>query len=316
MPDPPRPGCSNSVAQRLLGSRVDKVEQLTGARRAIPAVLLSAIVLPGQAMVGQSRQARSLWRGGGVGLRRWSSHLDNADNNDATNVVARVAENFHARETRRGNLNRSLICATPSDGGSAELRARTAGRRLDRRQFSRHSAGAVQDGQNGTFRIATDSAAGLLWREVSRPMQIARTARWRWRVDEGVVPTDLTKRGFDDRALGVYFVFSDRPDVPKSPMAIFDNASVTALAYVFGGDKPRGTVVESPHMRRRGKFIVLRAADAPKHVWYDESVDLAQDYLHIFGKPLPNLIAIAIESDSDDTQDRNRAELQNFIVGE
>ena len=147
-------------------------------------------------------------------------------------------------------------------------------------------------------------------------MQIVRTARWRWRVDEGVVLTDLTKRGFDDRALGVYFVFSDRPDVPKSPMAIFDNASVTALAYVFGGDKPRGTVVESPHMRRRGKFIVLRAADAPKHVWYDESVDLAQDYLHIFGKPLPNLIAIAIESDSDDTQDRNHAELQNFIVGE
>ena len=76
-----------------------------------------------------------------------------------------------------------------------------------------------------------NSAAGLLWREVSRPMQIARTAHWRtWRVDEGVVPTDLTKRGFDDRALGVYFVFSDRPDVPKSPMAIFDNASVTALA--------------------------------------------------------------------------------------
>jgi hypothetical protein len=72
-------------------------------------------------------------------------------------------------------------------------------------------------------------------------------------------------------------------------------------------------------MRRRGKFIVLRATDAPKHVWYDESVDLAQDYLHIFGKPLHNLIAIAIaiaiESDSDDTQDRNHAELQNFIVG-
>ncbi|MGH9771538.1 MAG: DUF3047 domain-containing protein [Candidatus Acidiferrales bacterium] len=169
--------------------------------------------------------------------------------------------------------------------------------------------------KDGTLLIATDSAAGLLWRNVSGAMQAAHTAHWRWRVDEGVAPTDLSKRGVDDRALGVYFVFDDRPDVPKSAMTIFDSASVTSLVYVFGGNKPRGSIIDSPHMGRRGKFIVLRIADAPKRVWFDESVDLAQDYFHVFGKPLPNLIAIAIESDSDDTRARNRAELQAFIVG-
>jgi hypothetical protein len=165
-----------------------------------------------------------------------------------------------------------------------------------------------------TLDVSTASSAGLLWRPVDGPLRQARTASWHWTVSEGVSPTDLTKRGADDRALGVYFVFGAAADSTKSPLALLGSSTVTALVYVFGGEKPRGSVLTSPHMGARGKFIVLRPADAQKGIWFDESVDVTKDYARAFGTPPPLLLAIAISSDSDDTGRRNRAKLRSLTI--
>jgi hypothetical protein len=165
-----------------------------------------------------------------------------------------------------------------------------------------------------TLAVATDASAGLLWRSLDGPHRQARTASWRWTVTEGVGPTDLTRRGADDRALGVYFVFGSAADSSKSPLALLGSPSVTALVYVFGGDKPRGSVLPSPHMGARGKFIVLRPADAQRGVWFDETVDLAKDYARAFSTSAQLLLAVAISSDSDDTGQRNRARLSDLTL--
>ena len=167
---------------------------------------------------------------------------------------------------------------------------------------------------DATLSIATDQAAGMLWHPLSGTTQHARTARWRWRVDVGVAPTDMTRRRADDRAIAIYFVFSDRPELANGPLEILASSTVTALVYVFGGNVPRGSVIASPHMGERGKFIALRPADAGKRVWYDERVELAPDYARAFGRPLPVLIGVAISSDSDDTRARNRASVQALVV--
>src|SRR3972149_1979977 len=101
---------------------------------------------------------------------------------------------------------------------------------------------------DATLSIATDRAAGILWHPLSGTTQHARTARWRWRVDEGVAPTDLTRRGADDRAIGIYFVFSDRPEPATGPLETLASSPVTALVSVFGGGRPGGTGIASPHM--------------------------------------------------------------------
>jgi hypothetical protein len=167
-----------------------------------------------------------------------------------------------------------------------------------------------------TLVVSTDASAGLLWRTVDDALRHCRLASWRWMVTEGVSPTDLTKRGGDDRALGVYFVFGTTADATKNPLALLGSPSVTALVYVFGGDKPRGSVLLSPHMGARGKFLVLRPADAQKRKWFDESVDLTKDYAHAFGTLLPLLLAVAVSSDSDDTGRRNRAMLSDLAISE
>lgn len=168
----------------------------------------------------------------------------------------------------------------------------------------------------GGLAIAADSAAGMLWHSLPDDAKAKHMARWRWRVEQGVAATDLTRRGADDRAIAVYFVFSERPGNSYSPMQLLASAAVTTLAYVYGGDQPRDSIIASPHMGKRGKFITLRPADAPKQIWLDEKVDLSSDYRRAFGLPMPTLIGVAISSDSDDTRGRNRASLQDLIIGE
>ena len=162
--------------------------------------------------------------------------------------------------------------------------------------------------------VSTDSAAGILLRGWSGDVPHARRARWRWRVHESGPATDLTQRGADDRALGVYFIFGAASDAGKSATTLLGAATVTALVYVFGGNKPRGTVLPSPHMERRGKFVVLRHADAEKAVWHSEDVDLAKDYRRAFGQTPAMLLAVGIMSDSDNTRTRNLAELDALTL--
>jgi hypothetical protein len=164
--------------------------------------------------------------------------------------------------------------------------------------------------------VTADAAVGLLWRATSGSVRHGRVARWRWRVDEGAPPTDLTKRGADDRALGVYLIFGASADAGKGALAVLGSPSVSTLVYVFGGDRPRGEIVPSPHMGTRGKFVILRPADTRKGVWFEERVEIAKDYARAFGRPPPLLIAVAIFTDSDDTRTRNRARLEALAIEE
>ncbi len=176
-------------------------------------------------------------------------------------------------------------------------------------------AAAFNATSSTTLEVTADSSAGLLWRPIETKLRRVETAQWRWLARESVPATDLTKKGADDRVLAVYFIFGQEADAALAPMTLLGSPSITALVYVFGGDQPRGSVVASPHMGARGKFIVLRPADAKKGVWFEESVALTNDHMRAFGVPPGLLLAVAISSDSDDTRTRNRAELDSLRVG-
>jgi len=170
--------------------------------------------------------------------------------------------------------------------------------------FKANGAGAID--------VTADAAAGLLWRATKERTPSITKAQWSWQVDEGVPPTDLTRRDKDDRALAVYFIFGASADRAKGAMAVLSSPSVKTLAYVFGGDKPRGSILPSPHMGQRGKFVILRSADAPRRQWLNESVDLVADHARAFGQEPSLLLAVAISSDSDDTRGLNRARLRDL----
>ena len=169
-------------------------------------------------------------------------------------------------------------------------------------------------GPDGALEILAESAVGWLWRPVSGKASFAGRAEWSWLVVEGVGPSDLSQQGGDDRAMAVYFVFSKEQGPITNPLAQLTGGSAHALVYVFGGKHSRGSLVTSPHLQARGRFIVLRPADSSRNQWFSEKINLAEDYARVFGPNKPPIVAVAVSSDSDDTRGRNLVRLRDLSV--
>ncbi len=164
-------------------------------------------------------------------------------------------------------------------------------------------------GVGDTVIVRAEAGVGVLWHPVPLDLSRASRAQWRWRVRAGVGPTDLTKKGGDDRALAVYFVFVDGPKAVGQPdlNELLRRGEGYILMYVWGGVATPGTLLPSPYFGGRGGTIVKRAADTPMGVWFKETADVRDDFRRVFGRLPGTLVAVAISSDSDDTSGLNVA---------
>ncbi|MFN3936861.1 MAG: DUF3047 domain-containing protein [Gemmobacter sp.] len=112
--------------------------------------------------------------------------------------------------------------------------------------------------------LESDAAVSLLVRPVPEPTWDLRGAAWRWSVSDSVPPTDLTRKGGDDRNLAVYFVFLARTEAERLRTAsirrVLTNRAARSLVYVWGGTAARGAILPNPWLDGRGVTVVLRPA--------------------------------------------------------
>ena len=168
-----------------------------------------------------------------------------------------------------------------------------------------------------TLSIAADASSSLIWRPVPDAARGARTAAWAGSVTASVPPTDLSRKGGDDRNVSLYFVFMDaraaaRLSPDTSPTRLLTSRSARTLIYVWGGDHAPGAMVPSPYLRGRGFTFALRPAGTGAE---RVRVDLARDHAAAFGGPPEVLIGLAVSADSDDTNTQLRASLSDSMLG-
>ena len=163
---------------------------------------------------------------------------------------------------------------------------------------------------DGSIEVVSSSSVSRLYRPIEVDLDATPVLTWQWRVDQPVPPTDLTQKGEDDTALTLYVgfpwdpgeaSFTERLTRPLVEAYAGEDAPGRVLAYVWGGDHPRGEWVESPHLRSAGAMRVLRPADSPTGQWFEERVDVVQDYREAFGEDPPDPTQVAISADTDDT---------------
>lgn len=167
-----------------------------------------------------------------------------------------------------------------------------------------------------TLAVETSGGAGLLWRAVPAHGRNVNNARWRWQKNEGVGPTDLTRKGGDDRVLALYFVFADPGAVTEGAdlPALLKKGRADVLLYVWGGDGNPGIVLPLPYFNGHGRMIVKRPANTKSGIWFNERAALRADFERAFRKKPGALVAIAVSSDADDTGGRNNASLGNLSL--
>jgi hypothetical protein len=185
----------------------------------------------------------------------------------------------------------------------------------------------------GGVRVQGQAQAAFVFRPLAAPQPgpssgPATCLAWRWRVDAGPPPTDLTRRGGDDRAITLTVGFSGfGPDAGMAARAQLAIAQAVAgdhrlprsmLSYVWGGTGregaggPRGFFV-NPWSSALSRVRILRPADAPRGQWVEERVDLTADWRTAFGDAaVPALQEVAVGTDVDDTRSAIDARIENI----
>ncbi len=160
--------------------------------------------------------------------------------------------------------------------------------------------------------VTSDDAVSLTYRTLPQSFWMNYDARWSWAVDTGVPPTDLRKKGGDDRNLALYFVFLPEAEAKSSGgniRRLLRNDAARVLVYVWGGAHARGAILPSPYLGSRGKTVVLRGAGTGSA---SERVDLARDFARAFGGQATALVGVAVSGDSDDTDTSIRASISGL----
>lgn len=154
-----------------------------------------------------------------------------------------------------------------------------------------------------SLRVEANDAVSITYKLLPQAEWSARKARWSWSVDQTVPPTDLRKKGGDDRNLALYFAFLPTAEAKRARSGrnirrLLKTPNGRVLVYVYGGAHKRGAMLSSPYLGARGKTVVLRPSGTGG---YSENIDLAADFRRAFGQEPGALVALAVSADSDDT---------------
>ena len=208
-----------------------------------------------------------------------------------------------------------LTCATPAPAATIPMGPDLEAAGWRELEVKGKPANRFIGHPDGSIEVFSSSSVSRLYRAIEVDLDATPVLTWRWRVDDPVPPTDLTQKGEDDTALTIFVgfpwdpgeaSFTERLTRPLVEAYAGEDAPGRVLAYVFGGDHARGAWVESPHLRSAGAMRVLRPADSPTGEWFEERVEIVQDYREAFGEDPPDPTQIAISADTDDTRSTSR----------
>lgn len=184
---------------------------------------------------------------------------------------------------------------------------------LPGKDFVRFDAANVQG--RPALVVAADRSVSILRQEMqTAPVQAGRLS-FSWKVDRLAPGADLTDAQNEDSPVRIVLTFDgDRttlaPRVHRlselSRLLTGEPLPYASLAYVWSNTKPVGTVVANPRTDRIRKLVVESGAEQLGR-WRDHERDVHADFLQAFGEPPGPLLALALMTDTDNTQSSLKA---------
>ncbi|RMF74055.1 MAG: DUF3047 domain-containing protein [Alphaproteobacteria bacterium] len=118
---------------------------------------------------------------------------------------------------------------------------------------------------------------------------------WRWKIEAVHPKGDARSRAGDDYPARIYVVFPHWfPPLTR------------ALNYIWANRLPQGTFLPSLYTER-SVMIAVESGNDKSGRWLEEERDIVADYRRAFGEDPPEVGAVAIMTDGDNTGGRVRA---------
>jgi hypothetical protein len=179
------------------------------------------------------------------------------------------------------------------------------------------------------LQVEADRSYGSLMHRLApadAPAAAAPILRWRWRVESAGSGADLTRKSGDDAPLRLCVLFDlpldrlSRADALRVRIgrALFDpDLPAASLCYIWDMQLAAGTRLPNAYSARVMQWILEGATTAG---WREERRDLRADFAAAFPAesargPLPQVAAIAIVADGDDSGARSLAFVGDIVLG-
>jgi hypothetical protein len=169
----------------------------------------------------------------------------------------------------------------------------------------------VKDGDAVVVKATSEASASGLTKEVKIDPKTFPIVRWRWKVENLLKNSDVSRKDGDDYPARLYITFEYDPDKVgfgkklkfKAGQAIFGDIPIGALNYIWETKTPAGTIVENAYTDF-AQMIVVESGPKKVGMWVDEERNIYEDYKKAFGEEPPMINGVAIMSDTDNTKER------------
>lgn len=187
--------------------------------------------------------------------------------------------------------------------------------RQTRYTLVRQSVGTV-------IRADSDGAASGLIHAIRIDANRYPILQWRWKINHVLEKGDLTRKQGDDYAARIYVAFVFEPQkaswwdrLKHSSAGFFAGKELpgSALNYIWANKAPKETIADNPYAPS-AKMIAVQSGCKRCGQWITEERNIVEDYQRAFGRQPPQIIGIAIMTDTDNTQEKATAYYGDIVL--
>ncbi len=150
----------------------------------------------------------------------------------------------------------------------------------------------VEQNNRKVLRATSQSAASGLYRELRIDLHKTPYLNWSWRIENTLDGLNEQTKSGDDYAARVYVIVSGG----------FAFWRTKALNYVWSGNSPKGRSWPNAFAGDNAMMLALRSREDPIGSWVFEKRNVKSDLSKFFGENIPYIDAIAIMTDTDNSQ--------------
>jgi hypothetical protein len=167
----------------------------------------------------------------------------------------------------------------------------------------------VRDGEKTVLKAQAETAMSGLTYPIRVNIREFPLLQWRWKVSAPIKTADMTTKAGDDYAARIYVMFDyPREKLPfgtRTKLSIAESLygqkiPTAALNYVWDNRQPVETIQPNTYTDR-ARMVVLQSGAAKAGQWVTETRDLAADFRAAFGEDAPDVVAVALATDTDNT---------------
>jgi len=179
------------------------------------------------------------------------------------------------------------------------------------------------DGLTALKAESDNSASGLVY-GIDRPVSQLPILKWKWKINGTLKKGDARYKKGDDFAARIYLIFARKrrgDSLARRIKIELENyimgrySSGTALNYIWANRLKKSNVIENAYSDRE-IMIAVESGDDLAGQWVTESVDIESDYRRHFKAGPPQLLGLAIMTDTDNTGGRAEAWYADISLSE